>query len=333
MMKAAYIESTGPASEIHFGDLEVPVAGDGQILVRTGAVSVNPIDTYIRSGAVQAELPKPYIIGCDIAGTVAAIGPGVSGFHPGDRVWGSNQGLAGRQGTFSELAAVDECWLYPTPDNVSDEAVAAIALTGITAHLGLFLHGGLRAGEVVFVNGGTGGVGSAVVQLAKAVGATVITTVGSEEKRQTARELGADLVINYRSENVAETLQQSVAQTGPINVWFETLRNPVPDVTIPLLAKRGRYILMAGRDARPEFPVGPFYVRDLRAIGFAMFNASAAEQREAALEINDLLTKGTLKPLIGARFPLCDAIQAHQLQEDNTLSGAGTLSGKIVLTP
>ena len=302
------------------------------MLIGTSAVAVNPIDTYVRSGNVKLELPSPYIIGCDIAGTVVTVGSQVTGFQAGDRVWGSNQGLSGRQGTFSELAAVDESWLYPTPENVTDEDAAAIALTGITAHLGLHLHGNLAAGEIVFVNGGTGGVGSAVVQLAKASGATVITTVGSATKAAIAEDLGADFVINYRTENVAESLQKITTQTGPINLWFETLRNPNPDVTIPLLAKRGRYILMAGRDARPEFPVGAFYVNDLRAIGFAMFNASAVEQQHCANEINQLLATQQLKPLIGARFPLHEAAQAHQLQEDNTLHGTGTLSGKIVLT-
>lgn len=286
----------------------------------------------MRSGNVKLQLPSPYVIGCDIAGTVVAIGSQVTRFQPGDRVWGSNQGLSGRQGTFSELAAVDECWLYATPSNVSDEDAAAIALTGITAHLGLHLHGNLAAGEIVFVNGGTGGVGSAVVQLAKAAGATVITTVGSTEKAAIAADLGADFVINYREENVAESLQALSNKIGLINLWFETLRTPNPDETIPLLAKRGRYVLMAGRDARPEFPVGAFYVNDLRAIGFAMFNASANEQQVCAAEIGQLLTSQKLKPLIGARFPLREAAKAHQLQEDNTLHSRGTLSGKIVLT-
>ena len=90
---------------------------------------------------------------------------------------------------------------------------------------------------------------------------------------------------------------------------------------------------MAGRDARPEFPVGPFYVKDLRAFGFAMFNASPAEQRVAAIELNTMLTDGCYKPLIGARLPLAEAAKAHQLQEDNTLNFAGTVTGKIVLKP
>jgi NADPH:quinone reductase len=273
-------------------------------------------------------------VGSDIAGTVTAVGSKVTRFQVGDRVWGSNQGLAGRQGTFAELSAIDECWLYPIPAGVSEQAAAAAALTGITAHLGLHLHAGLQAGEVVFVNGGTGGVGSAVVQLAKAAGATVITTVGSTDKVELAKQLQADHVIHYRQQDVFAELQHNILPvTGPIDVWFETLRTPNPDRTFPLLAKRGRYVLMAGRDARPEFPVGPFYVSDLRAIGFAMFNASADEQRSAAEELNRLLQNGQLKPLIGAEFALSATAAAHQLQEDNTLAGAGTLSGKIVLHP
>lgn len=332
-MKAAFIETTGPASVIQFGEIAEPSVGPTDVLVRTAAVAVNPIDTYIRSGNVKLELPPQYVIGCDIAGTVEAVGSEVVDLKVGDRVWGSNQGLVGRQGTFAEFCSIDQQWLYTTPADVSDESAAAISLTGITAHLGLHLHGQMAAQETVFVNGGTGGVGSAVVQIAKAAGATVITTVGSDSKLQTAYDLGADHVINYHESEVASELQKLTARIGKINVWFETLRSPNPDVTIPLMARRGRYILMAGRDARPEFPVGPFYVNDLRAIGFAMFNASADEQRDCAEHLNRLMQQKKLQANIGARFSLSEAAAAHQLQEDNTMHQAGTLTGKIVLTP
>ena len=332
-MKAAYFTATGAPDVIQYGDLPIPVPQAGQVLVRTEAVSVNPIDTYIRAGNVKFALPTPYVTGCDLAGIVEATGPGCHRFQPGDRVWGSNQGLFGRQGTFSEFCAVSEDWLYRTPDGVSSEEAAAGALVGMTAHLGLFLHGGLKAGEVVFVNGGTGGVGSAVLQLAKAAGATVITTAGSSEKAQLCRQAGADHVIEYRTQDTDQRLAEITAVTGPIQLWFETLRTPALERCIPLMAMRGRLILMAGRDARPVFPLGPFYVKDLRAIGFAMFNASAVEQREAAEDLNSKLKAGVWKPTIGARFPFSRTAEAHQLQEINTLSNAGTLSGKIVLTP
>ena len=332
-MKAAFITEPGPPSSIQYGDVPDAVLNSDEILIRTSAVAVNPIDTYIRGGMVSLELPSPYVIGCDVAGTVEAAGPDVTSFAVGDRVWASNQGLFGRQGTFSEYVAVGQDWAYATPDSVDDNLAAAGALTGITAHLGLHLHGGLQSGETVFVNGGTGGVGSAVVQLAKAAGASVITTVGSDSKADQVRALGADVALNYRAADFDEQLTSHAYQADGINLWFETLRSPNLDRTIPLLCKRGRIVLMAGRDARPEFPVGPFYVNDLRTIGFAMFNASAEEQRAAADELNQLYENGSLKPLVGAEFSLKEAAAAHQLQEDNTLAGAGTLSGKIILKP
>ena len=332
-MKAALIRSTGKPNVIQWEDVATPAVGNGQVLVRTEAVAVNPIDTYIRAGIVKAELPNPFIVGCDIAGVVEAVGPDVEQFSVGDRVWGSNQGQFGRQGTFAEWCAIDEQWLYPTPSGVCSESAAAGSLVGITAHLGLFLHGGLKVGEVVFVNGGTGGVGSAVVQLAKAAGATVITTAGSPGKAAECLRLGAAHVIQYKTQDIDRRLAEITAATGPIHLWFETLRTQTLDRSISLLAPRGRIILMAGRDARPEFPIGPFYVKDLRAIGFAMFNASPAEQRTAAMELNTMLADGRYKPLIGVRLPLSEATRAHQLQEDNTLNPAGTLTGKIVLKP
>src|SRR5712692_9177362 len=166
-MKAAFIETTGSPDVIRYGDLPRPPPQAGEVLVRVAAVAVNPIDLYIRSGLVQMPVSKPFIIGCDLAGTVEEVGPQAVRFKQGDRVWGSNQGVLGRQGTFAEYAAVQENWLYPTPPNVDDQAVAAVALVGITAHLGLFRDAKLQPNETVFVNGGTGGVGSIVVQMTK----------------------------------------------------------------------------------------------------------------------------------------------------------------------
>ncbi|MBT4866777.1 MAG: NADPH:quinone reductase [Planctomycetaceae bacterium] len=330
-MKAAFITETGSPDAIQFGDLPDPQPGPTEVLVKVGAVALNPIDTYIRSGAVALPIEFPYIIGCDLAGTVEACGQDVTRFQPGDRVWGSNQSLFGRKGTFAELAAVDEQWLYPTPADETDAQAAAGALVGITAHLGIFLHAGLSKGDTLLVNGGTGGVGSSVVQLAKAAGARVVATVGTQEKREQCEQLGADLALDYHSDTLDDDIRGFAEPTGGINVWFETLREATFDRTVGLMAKRGCLILMAGRNARPEFPVGPFYVNDLRLAGFAMFNASADEQRAAADAINAAFAAGQWKPNIGRTFPLAEAAAAHRLQEENTLEQAGTLCGKIVL--
>jgi NADPH2:quinone reductase len=332
-MKAAFIRETGAPSVIEYGDLPTPEPRANEVLVKVGAVSVNPIDTYIRAGAVAMASKFPYIIGCDLAGTVTKVGVEVKRFNVGDRVWGSNQGLFGRQGTFAEYAAVDERWLYRTPKAMSDAEAAAGALVGLTAHMGLFQHADLHLGQVVFVNGGAGGVGSCVVQLAKAAGAFVVTTGGSDESLALCKKLGADLALDYRAPNIDDQLRAFSLPHGGIHLWFETQREPTLDRTISLMAPRGRIILMAGRQARPELPVGPFYVKDLRLIGFAMFNGTPEEQRAAGEGLNALYELNRWRPQIGQTLPLSDAARAHQLQEDNTLNKKGTLRGKIVLEP
>jgi NADPH:quinone reductase len=327
-MKAAYIEKPGPPENIIFGSLPKPKPVAAQVLVKVKAVAVNPVDTYIRAGLYPMDLPKPFVIGCDLAGVVEAVGPDAGKYKPGDRVWGSNQGLLGRQGAFSEYAAVDECWLYPIPEEVSFSDAAAMALTGITAHLGCFRIANLKMGEKVFVNGGTGGVGSAVVQMARTVGAKVLTTAGSEEKVQLCRQIGANVAINYKTDDV----EAALAKFGPIDLWWETLREQDFDLAVKHMAMRGRIIVMAGRDSRPPMPVGPFYVKDCSLHGFAMFNAPPEEQRKCAAEINRWMARGRLRPIIGKTMPLAQAAAAHRLQEENTLRHAGTLTGKIVLT-
>jgi NADPH:quinone reductase len=330
-MKAAYIEKTGPPESIIIGERPTPDPTGNQVLVRVGAAALNPVDTYIRAGTVKMDIPLPFIVGCDLAGVVEKLGPNAKRFKVGDRVWGSNQGLLGRQGTFAEYAAVDEDWLYPTSEDVSDEAAAACALVGITAHLGLVRDAKLQAGETLFVNGGSGGVGSMVVQMSKAIGARVLTTAGSDAKVKACRELGADAAINYKTQDVSAQIK-SLAPQG-VNVWWETLREPNFDQAVPLLAPRGRMILMAGRDARPPFPVGPFYVKGCSLYGFAMFNASPAEQRAAATDINRWIAECKIKPRIDRVMPLDQAGVAHRLQEENTIGKAGTLAGKIVIKP
>lgn len=330
-MKSAFIREPGAPESIEYGDLPKPEAKGAEVVVRVGAVSVNPIDTYVRGGMIPMPIPLPYVVGCDLAGTVESVGPEAKRFKVGDRVWGTNQGLLGRQGTFSEFAAVDEEWLYPTPANVSDEDAAALSLVGITAHLGLVRDARLSAGETIFVNGGSGGVGSTVVQMAKLLGARIIATAGSDEKLALCRELGADAVINYRTQDVAA----EVAKLAPegVNVWWETTREPDFERIVAALSERGRIVLMAGRDAKPAFPVGPFYVKECRIFGFVMFKATPDEQRACSEDINRWLADGKLKPRIDRVLSLSETAEAHRLQEQSTIHQSGALAGKIVLKP
>jgi len=329
-MKAAYITQTGPPEVIQFGDLPDPKPSRKQCLIKVAAVDVNPIDVYVRSGIIPAKLSFPWILGRDLAGTVLEAGTSVKRFKPGDRVWASNQGTDGRPGTFTELASVDEQWLNVIPEGVSEQEAVALSLVGITAHLGLMRDARLKSGETIFVNGGSGGVGSAVLQMAKALGARVVTTAGTDEKVRICRELGADLALNYKAQDVDAAIKEFAPQG--LNVWWETVREPNFERAVPLLSLRGRMVVMAGRDARPTFPVGPFYVKDCSLYGFAMFNAAPREQRAAATDINQWLSERKLKARIDRVLHLSQAAEAHRIQEESSVRKTGALAGKIVLT-
>ncbi len=330
-MKAAYFTKTGGPEVITYGELPDPKPGPHQCLIQVVAVDVNPIDTYIRAGMIPGQLAFPFVPGFDLAGKIVAVGPEVKRFQVGQRVWCTNQSFAGRPGTFSELAAVDEQWLYPIPEGVVEEEIVALSLVAITAHLGLLRDAKLKAGDVLFVNGGSGAVGSCVVQIAKTLGVRVLATAGSENKVQVCRNLGADEVFNYRTQDVAAAIR-AAAPEG-VNVWWETQREPDFEHAVPLLARRGRMVIMAGRDAKPAFPVGPFYTRDCSLFGFAMFNASPDELRAAATDINRWVAEGKLRALIDRMLPLSQTAEAHRLQEESTVQKTGVLTGKIVLMP
>ncbi len=186
-------------------------------------------------------------------------------------------------------------------------------------------------GKTVFVQGGSGGVGSMVVQMSKAAGGRVIASAGSAAKAEICRELGADAVVNYREQQIANAVL-AFSPAG-VNIFWETQREPDFDLAVEALAERGRMILMAGRDARPEFPVGPFYVKELSLHGLVMFKATAEEMRRCADDMNRWFEAGRLKARIDRVMPLSQAAEAHRLQEASTVEKSGQLAGKIVLHP
>jgi NADPH2:quinone reductase len=324
-MRAAYINRVGPPENIQFGELPAPVVGPSDVLVRTTAVCVDPVDALIRSGQLPEDLPFPFIVGRDMTGVVQAIGQGVKRFAPGDRVWCNNQGHHGRQGTFAELLAVHEDHLYPLPPGVDDKEVVAFVHSGLTACIGL-QDAGLRAGETLFINGGAGNVGSAVLQLAKGRGARVVVTAGSAEGLAWCKELGADRVVNYRTDDVDRALAE-FAPEG-VHVYWDASGNPDFDKAVARVARRGRIVVMSGYAARPPFPVGQFYVKRCSMHGFAITFLSEEEQRASADEINRWLAQGKLKVRIDRVLPLSETAAAHRLVESRA-----PLAGKIVLTP
>jgi NADPH2:quinone reductase len=327
-MKAAFIERPGPPESIRYGEVAMPVIRhDRQVLVKVTAVTVNPIDTYIRSGAYPIALPRPFIIGRDLVGVVDAVGAGVTRFAPGQRVWSNNQGYGGRQGTFAEFVSVDEELLYPLPDGVNEQEAVASVHSALTACLGVIREAGLKAGETLFINGGSGNVGSAVLQVARHLGARVIVTAGSTEKLRRCLELGADRAVNYKTEDVAAAIRDFAPQG--VDVYWDTTREPDFERAVPLLQHRGRLIVMAGLNAHPPFPVGPFYTKDCSMHGFAITNATTEELCKCAGQINGLLAAGALKVKLDRVMPLAQASAAHRLFEEHQAE----LSGKIVLIP
>jgi len=202
---------------------------------------------------------------------------------------------------------------------------------GITAHLGLFAEAKLQAGQHIFVHGGSGGVGSMVLQMAKLAGAKVITSAGSQEKAELCKSLGADEVILYKEQPTGTRIKEIVPEG--VDVWWETVREPDFEMAIEALAPRGCMVLMAGRDARPLFPVGPFYVKQCRLQGFVMFGASPEAQAACAHNINRWMHSGKLKARIDRVLPLSETAEAHRLQASSTVEGSGVLKGKIVLKP
>ena len=169
-----------------------------------------------------------------------------------------------------------------------------------------------------------------VVQMAKASGARVATAAGSPEKLEICRRLGADLALNYKTDDIPGRLREFSPEG--IDVWYETQREPDLEVSVPLLRKHGRMILMAGRTAKPTLPLGAFYPRNCALFGFAMFNATPEQQRRCADDMIRWIEEGRLKTIVGRSFPLSAALEAHRFLEENTLKGAGTLKGKVVIS-
>jgi NADPH:quinone reductase-like Zn-dependent oxidoreductase len=321
---AAYIDAIGPASQIHVGKLPMPTIGRGEVLIRARAIGVNHVDTYVRSGAYPTPLTFPFVIGRDVVGTVAAVGAGVSGFAEGDTVWCNSLGHGGRQGPSATYAAIAAERLYHLPDGVDPVAAAAVVHTGATAHLGLFREAGLRIGDTVVVGGGAGGVGSAVVQLASAAGARILATARPGDA-QWCRANGADEVLDYQAPDLIKRIRD--AAPDGVDVYWDTSGHHDLESTVPLLAHRGRMIMMAALTAHPPLPVGALYTRDASLQGFVISNASASELAHIAVALNFLLVRGTLRAREVQTLPLSQAAQAHMMLEDKRATG------RIVLLP
>lgn len=323
-MQAAFVRELGGTEKIEVAQLPVPNLGPTDVLVRMEASAVNHVDLFVRSGAYQTKTPFPFVIGRDLVGTVEAVGPGVVGFAPGDRVWTNSLGHAGRQGAFSEYAVVGADRLYPLPDGVEPSDAASVLHAAATAYLGLVREAALEPGETVFIAGGGGAVGSATIQLAKAMGARVVTSASAADAAW-CRSLGADVALDYRDPDLAAKIAD--AAPGGFDVWWDTSGHHDLEVTLPLLHQGARVIMMAGMGAAAVLPVGALYTKDAKLCGFAISNASVTDLARAARVINGLLAEGRLRSRIGATFRLAEAAKAHEALE------SGAVRGRVLVVP
>jgi NADPH2:quinone reductase len=324
-VKSAFIEEFGPPNVIQYGELPIPEVGPQDVLVKVSAVTVDPIDTYIRSGSIQTHPKFPFIIGRDMTGQVVEAGHNVTRFREGQWVWANNQGYAGRQGTFSEYCLIQEDLLYPLPAGADPCETVAVVHSALTAVLGLQFKAGLRWGETLFVNGGDGNVGTAVLQLAKNLGAKVAVTSANEEKARWCKELGADAVINYKTEDVTQAVHK-FAPNG-VDVYWDATVQPDARRAVDTVARRGRIIFMAGRSHETVLPVGSFYIRNCTLFGFTVTDATSEELAIYASNIIKWLALKHLRAKVACRLPLSDAAKAHHLIE------SASLFGKVVLQP
>ncbi|WP_093777679.1 NADPH:quinone reductase [Streptomyces sp. yr375] len=324
-MKAAYIEGFGSADGIRFGELAPPVGGPTDVVVDVVATTVNPVDTFVRSGAWRTPVTFPFVVGRDVVGTVAATGAGVSGFAVGDVVWCNSLGHGGRQGAAAERVVVPVDRLYRLPDGVSPTDAAPVLHPAATAYLALFTRGALRAGENVLVVGAGGNVGGAAVVLAAEAGARVLATARADDE-QYCRGLGAEGFVDYRDPELADRCREFAPDGFDLVVdaagWNDL------ETVVDLLAFRGRVVVLAGLRSRPVLPVGPLYLKDGSVTGFVISRATTAELADAARTLNRLLARGRLRSRSVEEAPLSAAAEVHARLERGQLHGR-----RVVLRP
>ncbi|HEY3117954.1 MAG TPA: quinone oxidoreductase [Chloroflexota bacterium] len=322
-MKAIFVTAHGSADVLQLREAPIPELGPGQIRIRLSATTVNFADIQGRRGRYPTAPDPPFIPGLEAAGV---IGPGVAGFDVGQRVFCHAVG-----GSYAEYVLARAIEAFALPDAVSFENAACIPSVGVTAFNLLTSAGRMQPGETVLIHAAAGGVGSTAVQLARVLGAgMIIGTVGSAEKAKVARDLGTDATINYREENVLERVRALTSGLG-VDVVLDAVGADTFETSLACLAPFGRLVCY-GQSSGPPPPVacGPLYAENKSIIGYSTGGNRRLRPdglRAPALSVLKLLQQDRWKPVIGARFSLENAAEAHQLIEDRESIG------KIILTP
>ncbi len=298
----------------------MPTPGEGQLLVRVKAAGVNPVDTYIRSG-VYGDRPFPFRLGMDAAGIVEAVGPEVNWAKVGDRVYVNGSSI----GAYAEFLLADRSQVHPLSPKISFAQGAALGVPYATAYFALFIRGNATPGETVLVHGASGGVGTAVVQMARAYGLRVIGTAGTPKGRELIAQEGAHHVLDHHATDFADQLMKLSSGRG-VPLILEMMANVNLGNDLKLLAPRGRVVIVGSR-GKVEIDPRDTMGRNADIRGMSLLFATPEELITIHSAIGAGLENGTLRPIIGKEIPLAEASRAQQ----EVLSPGAY--GKIVLIP
>lgn len=322
-MKAIQIQETGGPEVLKLVELPIPTPGSGQVLIRVEAVGVNFIEIYFRKGQYKATFPL--VPGSEAAGTVEELGPGVNGFKPGDSV-----ASAGVLGSYAEYALVPAAQLVKVPGGVAPEQAAAVMLQGMTAHYLVYSTFPLKAGETALIHAGAGGVGLLLTQMARRVGARVITTVSTPEKAELSREAGANEVILYTQQDFVAEVKRITGGKG-VDLVYDSVGKTTFEGSLNCLRPRGLLALFGGSSGA----VPPFDPVQLSAKGSLFLTRPSlwhyiSTREDLEWRANDVLgwvADGSLKLRAEHDYPLTEAGQAHAAMEGRQTTG------KILLEP
>jgi putative PIG3 family NAD(P)H quinone oxidoreductase len=321
-MKAILITQPGDPDVLQYGDAPAPQPDADELLVRVHATAVNRADVLQRRGAYPPPPGASPILGLELAGEVVT----PSGkWQTGDRVMAVVTG-----GGYAELATVPIGMAMPIPEGMSFEYAAAIPEVFLTAYLNLFTLGKLGAGETVLIHAGASGVGTAAIQLARAAGARVFVTVGSDEKAARCRELGAEVAINYRNEAFATRVKEATNGRG-VDLVLDFIGAPYWQPNLASLAIGGRLMLIGFLgDSRGQLDIGPILAKSLTIAGTTLRRTSlpqkiALTQGFVAFGL-PRFARGELQPIIDSTYPLERAADAHRAMESNSNIGKIVLS-------
>ncbi|NLY78510.1 MAG: zinc-dependent alcohol dehydrogenase family protein [Lysinibacillus sp.] len=327
-MKAQIIVSFGKPEVFQLKEIPKPEIIPGHVLIQVKATSVNPIDTKVRAGVVQAAPEFPAILHGDVAGVVVEGGEGVTKFQVGDEVFGCAGGFKGMaSGALAEYMLADANLLAHKPKNITMEEAAALPLVTLTAWEALFNRAKLIPGQAILIHAATGGVGHVAIQLAKWAGAKVYTTASSKEKCEIGAKLGADVTINYREESVQDYIQKYTDGKG-FGIVFDTVGGENLDRSFEAASPHGTDLAIA---ARSTHDLSPLQAKGLSLhVTFLLLKLMNKESRQEYGEILEkvanIVEEGKLHPLLDENiFTFDEVAKAHKYLE------AGKHIGKIVL--